>query len=41
MNAFKGIKEAVTAPVKHAKALYEPTGKHYSIQTNTTAEAFD
>lgn len=41
LNAFKGIKEAVTAPIKHAKALTEPTGNYYSPQTNTTEEAFD
>ena len=36
LNAFKGIKEAVTAPIKHAKLLTEPTGNYYNPQTNTT-----
>ena len=41
LNAFKGIKEAVTAPVKHIKSLNEPTGSYYNPQTNTTEQAFD
>jgi len=41
LNAFRGIKEAVTAPVKHVKSALEPTGQNYSVQTNTTSEAFD
>ena len=41
MNAFKGIKEAATAPIKHIKSLSEPTGNYYNPQTNTTQEAFD
>lgn len=41
LNAFKGIKEAIKAPVKHIKAATEPAGPYYSVQTNTTEEAFD
>ena len=41
LNAFKGIKEALRAPVKHIKAQTEPAGLYYSVQTNTTQEAFD
>lgn len=37
LNAFKGIKEAIRAPVKHLKAVSEPTGLNYSTQTNLTA----
>lgn len=36
INAFKGIKEAIRAPVKHFKAFTEDSGKNYSVQTNTT-----
>ena len=36
LNAFRGVKEAVQAPVKHIKSFTEPTGKEYSPQTNTT-----
>lgn len=41
LNAFKGIKDAIRAPIKHIKAANEPAGNQYSIQTNTTEEAFD
>ena len=41
MNAFKGIRDAVRAPVKHVKSMIEPSGGYYSPQTNTTEEAFD
>jgi len=41
LAAFKGIKEAVTAPIKHLKSTNEPTGNNYSTQTNLTADAFD
>lgn len=43
-NLVRGLQElgaAVRAPVKHLKALFEPTGQNYSVQTNTTEEAFD
>lgn len=43
-NLVRGLRElgeAVRAPVKHIKALFEPTGRNYSVQTNTTEEAFD
>ncbi len=36
LNAFKELKDAVRAPVKHIKALTEPTGNYYNNQTNTT-----
>ena len=36
LNAFRGIKEAIRAPVKHIKASLEPAGPYYSVQTNTT-----
>lgn len=41
LNAFKGLKNAIRAPVKHIKAANEPAGPYYSVQTNTTDEAFD
>jgi hypothetical protein len=41
MNALKELKNAVRAPVKHIKALTEPAGNYYSVQTNATEEAFD
>jgi hypothetical protein len=41
LNTFRNIKEAVVAPRKHLKALFEPSGNEYSIQTNLTAEGFD
>lgn len=41
LNAIRDIKGGLTAPIKHIKALVEPTGQHYNPQTNTTVEAFD
>jgi hypothetical protein len=41
LSAFKGIKDALRAPVKHLKSSNEPTGIHYSTQTNITTDAFD
>lgn len=41
MSAFKGIKAAARAPVKHIKTLLEPVGQNHSIQLNLTAESFD
>lgn len=41
MNTLKELKEAVKAPIKHIKAGTEPAGNYYSVQTNTTEEAFD
>lgn len=41
LNAFKGFRNALRAPVKHIKALTESSGNYYSPQTNTTEEAFD
>lgn len=41
LSAFKGIKEAIKAPIKHIKSSNEPVGINYSTQTNLTAEAFD
>ncbi len=41
MNVFNDIKQAVRAPIKHIKAQTEPSGNYYSVQTNTTEEAFD
>jgi hypothetical protein len=41
LNTLQNLKEAVVAPRKHLKSLFEPTGNEYSIQTNLTAEGFD
>jgi hypothetical protein len=41
MNTLRDLKDLVRAPIKHIKALTEPTGVYYSVQTNTTEEAFD
>lgn len=41
MNTLKELKDAVKAPLKHIKAATEPAGNYYSVQTNTTEEAFD
>ena len=40
-NSWNNIKQAIKAPKKHAKALFEPSGNEYSIQTNLTADGFD
>jgi hypothetical protein len=40
-KAFKGIKLALTSPIKHIKSITEPTGTNYHAQTNLTAEGFD
>ena len=40
-NSLHSLKEAVIAPRKHLKSLFEPTGNEYSTQTNLTAEGFD
>ena len=36
-NSVRNLKEAVLAPKKHLKSLFEPTGNEYSTQTNLTA----
>lgn len=41
LNTFRNIKEAVLAPKKHLKSMFEPSGTEYSVQTNLTAEGFD
>ncbi|CAM6004690.1 unnamed protein product [Sphagnum balticum] len=41
LNALRSVREAVTAPRKHLKSLFEPAGLEYSVQTNLTAEGFD
>lgn len=41
LNAVRNLKEAVLAPKKHIKALVEPSGNEYSVQTNLTTEGFD
>lgn len=41
LNGLKNLKSAVLAPRKHLKALVEPSGIEYSVQTNLTAEGFD
>ena len=40
-SSWNNIKQAISAPKKHVKALLEPTGNEYSIQTNLTADGFD
>jgi len=41
LRTFRELKETLRAPIKHIKAATEPTGTYYSVQTNTTEEAFD
>lgn len=41
LKTLKEVKDAIQAPIKHIKAATEPTGNYYSVQTNTTEEAFD
>lgn len=41
VNSVKGVKAALTAPVKHIKSFLEPSGNKHNPQTNTTEEAFD
>ena len=41
LNTIRNMKEAVTAPKKHLKAIFEPSGLEYSTQLNLTAEGFD
>ena len=41
LNAFKGLKDILRAPVKHVKSYTEASGSYFHTQTNTTEEAFD
>jgi hypothetical protein len=40
-QAIGRLKSTLTAPVKHIKRGFEPSGLNYSPWTNTTEEAFD